>query len=117
MSKPILALDFDGVLHRYSKGWQDGSIYDEPTPGAVEFVREAVKHFTVVVVSSRLTEPDGYDAIWNWLRRYGFPPVMTLSHKRPPAFVTLDDRALTFEGTWPSMEHLQDFKPWTQRDA
>ena len=27
-----VAFDFDGVIHRYSKGWQDGSIYDEPFP-------------------------------------------------------------------------------------
>jgi|SRR5882724_4900952 len=115
MNKPILALDLDGVLHRYSKGWNDGTIYDPPTAGAVEFVREAVNYFTVVVVSSRLSDNDGYATVWAWLRKWNFPPVVTLSHKRPPALVTLDDRALTFEGVWPDMQTLKEFKPWTSR--
>lgn len=33
---------------------------------------------------------------------------------KPPAMVTLDDRALTFTGTWPSIEALKSFKPWNK---
>jgi hypothetical protein len=31
-------IDLDGTLHKYSKGYMDGSIYDEPFEGAKEFI-------------------------------------------------------------------------------
>jgi hypothetical protein len=33
------------------------------------------------------------------------------THK-PSAFVSLDDRAITFNGQWPDMDFLRNFKPW-----
>lgn len=33
-----VAFDFDGVIHKYSKGWQDGSIYDEYNPEVLDLI-------------------------------------------------------------------------------
>jgi hypothetical protein len=44
-------------------------------------------------------------------QRPGFP------RYKPSAFLTLDDRALTFTGQWPSIAQLQAFKPWWQKEG
>ena len=109
--KLTLCLDFDGVLHQYSKGWYDGSIYDPPTPGAQEFVTAAMERFDVVVYSSRAREdPNG---ITDWLKMYGFPDLEVTAVK-PPAFLTIDDRAITFTGLWPEISELVRFKVWNK---
>jgi hypothetical protein len=68
--KPILVLDFDGVLHSYTSGWQGATtIKDPPTYGMVKFLRMAVDHFDVQILSSRSKEPAGIDAMKRWLDR------------------------------------------------
>jgi len=34
--------------------------------------------------------------------------------EKPPAFLTIDDRAMRFTGLWPSMKSMLDFKPWNK---
>lgn len=130
MSKPILCLDFDGVLHSYTSGWKGAAcIPDPPVPGAMAFLVEAVERFQVAVFSSRSSQQFGVQAMWDWLRdrlaehlncrmaaadlvkRIDFP----LS--KPAAFVTLDDRAINFAGTFPPIESLKAFRPWTDPRA
>jgi methionine salvage enolase-phosphatase E1 len=35
-----IAVDFDGVIHGYSEGYKDGSIYDDPVEGVAEAMRK-----------------------------------------------------------------------------
>lgn len=48
-----IAVDFDGVIHKYSRGWQDGSIYDEPVDGAFSALRVLMRNYCVFVHTSR----------------------------------------------------------------
>ncbi|MHB8132904.1 MAG: hypothetical protein ACYDH1_01665 [Anaerolineaceae bacterium] len=114
--KPILCLDFDGVLHWYRNGWKGAAIIDdEPTPGSVEFVTNAKGFFKVVVFSSRSNQPGGIDAMRTWMNKNGFPEVEFVNEK-PKAFLTIDDRAIQFSGTWFDPQELLKFKPWNKSD-
>ena len=113
--KPILALDFDGVLHSYASGWHGAcKIVDEPTHGAQAFCERAIKHFALLVFSSRCAFPGGAQAIMLWLTQHHFPAGMWVSIDgvKAPATVTLDDRAWRFDGEWPDVEELAVFEPW-----
>ena len=111
MAKPLLALDFDGVLCDYHSGWQGPHKLGEPVAGAAEFVRQATMVFNVVVFSARARHDDAVPAMKAWLRRYGVPDVPITAIK-PPAFLSIDDRAICFDGTFPDVAGLLKFKTW-----
>jgi hypothetical protein len=68
--KPILLLDFDGVLHSYTSGWKGArSIPDPPVPGALHFLVEAQKAFNVCIYSSRSRQFRGKRAMQQWLEQ------------------------------------------------
>lgn len=62
-----VAVDFDGVIHDYSKGWQDGSIYGEPLPGAFDALRGLMEDYAVFIFTSR----SKYQ-VADWLEGRGF---------------------------------------------
>lgn len=137
MGKPILVLDFDGVLHSYTSGWKGATVIsDPPTPGMVPFLRKAVDAFDVQILSSRSKEPGGIEAMKKWLYHeieYYYDCVFHIGSQRdfdsaqeiivslkfptekPAAFLTIDDRALTFTGVWPDIATLLEFQPWNKR--
>lgn len=135
MIKPILCVDFDGVLHSYSSGWVEADfIPDPPVPGAFQFLYGAISQFDVQIYSSRSHQANGVRAMCLWVKYWAAKEltnedptykanavINALCYnndawptKKPPAFVTLDDRAVTFNGSWPSLDSLKNFKPWNK---
>jgi hypothetical protein len=125
-NKPILCLDFDGVIHRYDSGWKGADVIpDPPVDGAIAFMLGALNHFDVVIFSSRSNQTGGIAAMHRWLKHHadaawwpspagpGLEDVRFVTEK-PPAFIGIDDRVLTFNGTWPDPAKLLHFKPWNK---
>jgi len=133
--KKILALDFDGVIHAYTSGWKGPRIIpDPPVDGALTWIENFIKNYCTVPDSYCAMAPDGdwevcifssrsryMGARWamrNWMLKHGFDPNLIAAVKfptrKPPAIITIDDRALCFTGTFPNPEDLVNFTPWNK---
>lgn len=126
MSKPILCLDFDGVCHSYVSGWKGADVIpDDAVPGLFEFLELAAPHFDIQVFSSRSNLPGGIEAMQFWFYEQrkkwrengggdGFKEIVSISFptEKPPAFIGLDDRVITFNGQFPAIDFLRNFQPW-----
>ena len=119
--KPILCLDFDGVIHSYTSAWKGADVIpDPPVPGVFEFILAASEVFEVHVFSSRSSLPGGIGAMQRWFLEWGDQHPLSVVHfptSKPPSFVGIDDRVLTFTGTWPTIRELVEFKPWNKRSV
>jgi len=137
MTKPTLCMDFDGVLHSYTSGWLYANfIPDPPVPGAMQFLHDAIDKFNVVIFSSRSHQEGGVTAMRMWLEFWarrelpndeasGYAANKVINALawnkdawptvKPAAFISIDDRGLTFTGTWPAIDELLAFKPWNKR--
>ena len=126
---PTLAVDFDGVLHSYTSGWRGASVAkDPPVEDAMRFLSEATDAFVVCIYSSRSNQPGGIEAMQEYLKHhlleywYTMPDIgervfrkLRFPVDKPPAVVTLDDRAICFNGTFPELKELLKFQPWNKR--
>lgn len=124
--KKTLVLDFDGVLHSYESGWKGVDVVpDGPVPGAVEFILAAQETFQVMIYSSRSEAPSGIkamsEALFEWIAEETDEPTahraldkLSFPTTKPAAFLSIDDRALTFTGVFPDPSTLHAFKPWNK---
>ncbi|MEV1168575.1 hypothetical protein [Nonomuraea sp. NPDC049784] len=121
-----IGVDFDGVIHAYTVGWHDGTIYDRPIQGALEGLRALMEHHPVFIHTSRNARQ-----VAEWLAGHGFTccvegtihaPMtfwnergqLLVTNRKLPATAYLDDRAVRFT-TW--AEALDKLLNGARRDA
>ena len=104
-----VCFDFDGVIHKYSKGWQDGSIYDTYNKNILDLMLFLQKAgIPIFICSTR--EPE---QIINWWNKQGFwcdacgvgsqtfwkdLKIIGVTNKKLPAQLYIDDRAYKYTG-------------------
>ena len=102
-----VAVDFDGVIHKSSKGYYDGTIYDEPIEGSRESLKKLSEKYDVVIFTCK-SKPDrglvngktGTELVWEWLRKHDMDKFVTkVTAEKPRAVQYIDDKGYGFT-TW-----------------
>ena len=101
-----IAIDFDGVIHKNSKGFHDGSIYDGPVEGTREALKILSSKYNIVIYTCKddYTRPlvngkSGARLVWEWLEKHGLDKyIYSVTRMKPRAKYYIDDNAIRFEG-------------------
>lgn len=105
-----VAFDFDGVIHKYSKGWQDGSIYDEVNVDILDIINTLMmNNIPCIIMSTR--DPQ---QIKDWWKEQGFDiktkvldfntvfyndcDYLGITNRKIAAQLYIDDRAYRYIG-------------------
>jgi hypothetical protein len=108
--RPLVLVDFDGVIHRYSRAWADGTVYDPPVPGAEAALQllEA-EGYEPVIFSTRdpVQIADALDR-WGW-KQY------RITNVKEPAVAQIDDRAIRFHDWFQALAELRQRYPVQDR--
>lgn len=110
-----LAIDFDGVLHGNSKGFHDGTIYDEPILGSIEAIKELAQKYTLVIFTAKVKPgrplvngKTGEELVWEWLDKYGISSyIKEITCEKPRAVAYIDDKGIRFESWKQTLDLLK----------
>jgi adenylyl-sulfate kinase len=92
--KKTISIDFDGVIHKYSKGFQGlDNAYDPPMDGAINALHELHEQgYILKILSSRPKE-----VIYPWLEKWHISHLIDeVSNHKFPATIYIDDRGYHF---------------------
>lgn len=100
-----VGIDFDGVIHKCSKGYYDGTIYDDPVDGVHEALEKISSQYTIIVHTCKaradrglVNGKTGVELVWEWLKNHDLAKFINkVTAEKPRAAFYIDDKAINFK--------------------
>ena len=109
-----VGIDFDGVIHKCSKGYYDGTIYDGAIEGSFEALKKLSQYYKIIIYTCK-AKPDralvngktGTELVWEWLQKNQMDHFINdVTAEKPRAKFYIDDKAVRFKGWNEVLEKL-----------
>lgn len=124
MSKKTIVFDFDGVIHKGYKGWKDGSIYGDIDYELLNYIKDLMLKFYVVISSNRPAEQ-----IVNFLNKdpnisldfevfkkdmqgnmyWNKDNVVGVTNEKAVGIIYIDDRGYRYKGVTDLIHNLEKY--------
>lgn len=109
-----LAIDFDGVVHTFDKGWHDGTCYGEPISGSIEAIKELSNKYNIIIHTAKVKKDrplvdgkSGIDLVKGWIDKHGLTSyVSEITCEKPRAKYYIDDKAIHFTSWKDTLEKI-----------
>tara|TARA_R100000005_G_scaffold90579_1_gene62116 strand:+ start:168 stop:557 length:390 start_codon:yes stop_codon:yes gene_type:complete len=110
-----IAIDFDGVVHTFDKGFHDGTCYGEPIEGSLEAIKQLSKKYNVVIFTAKakpsrplVNGKTGSELVYEWLVKHDVMKyVKQITSEKPRSFIYIDDKGYRFENWSDTMKYLE----------
>ena len=111
-----VAIDFDGVIHNFDKGWHDGTCYGEPLPGSLDAIKSLSKKYNIIIFTAKAKKnrplvngKTGVELVEEWLEKYGLIDfVSEITSEKPRAKIYIDDNGYRFENWEKTLNDIEE---------
>jgi len=99
-----LAIDFDGVIHNFDKGFHDGTCYGDPIDGSLDALKQLSKKYKIIIFTAKakhdrplINGKTGVELVSEWLDKHGvLEYISKITAEKPRAFLYIDDNGYRF---------------------
>lgn len=111
-----IAIDFDGVIHNFDKGYHDGTCYGDPIPGSLEAIKQLSKKYNIVIFTAKakpnrplVNGKTGIELVSEWLEKYQIRQCISeITSEKPRAILYIDDNGYRFNNWNSTMNFIKN---------
>jgi len=111
-----IAIDFDGVIHTFDKGFHDGTCYGAPIDGSLLAIKELSKKFNIIIFTAKakpsrplVQGKTGTELVIEWLTKHDVMQyVQEVTAEKPRAQLYIDDKGYHFKNWQSTLKYVEE---------